>query len=499
MTDGASERARLAAARTARRERAGRPTRADAAYLVYVGILVAAIAGVPVVRTIVLALATPEAVEALTRPALAHIIGVLGALLWLGALALGRVRGPIVPTPFTASVVGRSDISPTRAWARRLTRATVSTVILSGGFALLAVSGLLANGIAVGRCVAFAAGAALFAVPAVGIWLAGQSLGRRGRGLLAAALIAQLIAVVADVPWTAASALGALWSGSDAAAALLVLGGLAIVAAALLPVLLGRLRPDSLEAHATRWEAMTVLAATGDLAGAADRTRPLPTSGRRLRIAMNRPLLLAVLQRDAIGSVRTPMRFAVALVALAASGAGWAWLAGVGTGPRWVAAISLGVIAYLALGALMDGCREAADAAGRPALYGGSAGRMLLLHLSWPALCAIVVPAAAAWGAGGDVMTPVAVLGALLVAVRAYDTTKGPLPIELMMPVPTPAGDASAIGIWLWQSDALLWTAALAFGALVAMSAGPLALLASAPVVIALGALTVGRLRRAAG
>ncbi|WP_406248422.1 hypothetical protein ACI7YT_01250 [Microbacterium sp. M] len=497
MTAAAAERARLAAARTVRHERAGRPTRADAAYLLYVGVLVAAIAGVPVVRTIVLALATPEAVDALTRPGIARIVGMLGALLWIGALALGRVRGPIVPTPFTAAVFGRSDIAPTRAWARRLGRATVSTVILSGAVALLAVSGLLANGIAADRCIIFVIGAALFAVPMVAIWMAGQSIGRRGAGWLAAALVVQLVAVMVGAPWTAASALGVLWDESDGAS-LIVLGCLALVAAALLPALLARLDPDALEAHATRWEAMSVLAATGDLAGAADRTRPLPTYGRRLRIAMGRPLPVAVLQRDAVGSARTPLRLAVALVTLASSGAGWAWLSGIDTGPRWVAAIGLGLMAYLALGALVDGCREAADAAGRPALHGRPPGLMLLLHLSWPVLCAIVVPLAAAWIAGGDIVAPLAVLGALLVAVRAYDTTKGPLPIELMMPVPTPVGDASAIGIWLWQSDALLWTAALSFGTLLAVSAGPLSLLWAAVVLAVLAALTMGRLRRAA-
>ena len=498
MTDAAHERARIAAARTVRRDRAGRPTRADAAYLVYVGILVAAIAGVPVIRTIVLALATPAAVAAFTRPEAAMIVSVLGALLWLGALALGRVRGPITPPPFTADVFGRSDISPRRAWARTLTRVTVSTLVLSGAIAVLAVSGLLANGIAVERCIAFVAGSVLFALPAVALWLAGQVLDRRGAGVLAAGLTAQLVAVLAGVPLLPASALGTLWSGTGGALPLIVLGTLAVAAVALLPVLLSRLRPDVLEAHAGRWEAMSVLAATGDLAGAADRTRPLPTFGRRLRITMNRPLALAVLQRDAIGGVRTPLRLAVALVTLGLTGAAWAWLSAVESGPRWAAAIGIGIVAFLALGALMDGSREAADAAGRPALHGHPPWRMLLLHLSWPTLCAVLVPAAVALGAGGEIAGAVAVFGVVLVAVRAYDTTKGPLPIALMMPVPTPAGDASAIGMWLWQSDALLWTSALAFGTSVALGSGPWTLVWAAPILGVLAALTVERLKRSA-
>ncbi|MFB7249740.1 hypothetical protein [Microbacterium sp. NPDC056234] len=497
MTDDAGERGRIAAAHAVRRSRAGRPTRADAAYLVYVGLLVAAIAGVPVVRTIVLALATPEAFDALTRPETARIVGALGGLLWIGALALGRVRGPIAPPPFAAAVLGHSDISPRRAWARTLTRVSVGTMLISAAVAVLAVSGLLANGVHVERCIAFVAGCALLALPAVAIWLAGQVLGRRGAGTLAVVLGAHLIAVLAGVPRLPASALASLWDGSGGPLGLVALGIAAIAAVAMLPLLLARLLPETVETHANRWEAMSVLAATGDLAGAADRTRPLPTSGRRLRIAMRRPLMFAVLQRDAIGSARTPLRLAVALVTLGLTGAGWAWLSGLVGGPVRVAAIGIGLIAFLAVGALMDGSREAADAAGRPALHGRPPARMLLLHLSWPWLCAIVIPTTVALPAGGDVGAVVAVFGAVLVAVRAYDTTKGPLPIELMMPVPTPAGDASAIGIWLWQSDALLWTAALSFGASVAIAAGPLALVWSAVALVALAALTVGRLRRA--
>ena len=498
MTDRASERTRLAAARTVRRERAGRPTRADAAYLVYVGILVAAIAGVPVVRTIVLALATPEAVEALTRPEAPRIVGIVGGLLWVGALALGRVRGPIAPPPFDASVLGRSDISPVRAWARSLIRAAVGAVLIGAGIAVLAVSGLLANAIAVDRGIAFAVGCALYSLAAVALWLAAQVLDRRGAGMLAVVLGAHLVAASAGVPAIPASALASLWDGSGGLAPLLVLGITAVAGLAALPMLLARLRPETVETHAIRWEAISVLAATGDLAGAADRTRPLPAFGRRLHIALRRPLLLAVLQRDVVGSVRTPLRLGVALVTLGLSGAGWAWLSGFDSGPRWVAAIGIGVVAFLALGALMDGSREAADAAGRPALHGLPPERMLLLHLAWPLLCAVLVPALVALAAGVDVAAAVAVFSAAIVGVRAYDATKGPLPIELMMPVPTPAGDASSIGIWLWQSDALLWTAALSFGALAAMSAGPPTLLWSIPILIVLAALTVGRLRRAA-
>jgi hypothetical protein len=44
----------------------------------------------------------------------------------------------------------------------------------------------------------------------------------------------------------------------------------------------------------------------------------------------------------------------------------------------------------------------------------------------------------------------------LLVLVRVYDSAKGPLPQELMAPIPTPAGDASALVVAVWQADAVI-------------------------------------------
>lgn len=501
----AGDRARVAATRAVHRARRAHQTRGDTAYIVYVSVLVAAIAGVPIVRAIVLALATPGAMDALTRAGAARIIAVLGALIWLGALALGRVRGPIAPRPFVAAVLGRSDISPLATWARDLFGSALGVMLALGAIAALAVTGFLAHGVEVGASIAFIVGTTLFALSSTAIWLAGQVLARRGVVVLGAMLTMLLVAAVAvplDPPMLPASALAGLWPSTHSApgTALVILAATAVAAMAAIATLLGRTLPKTAEEHAQRWEAMTVLAGTGDISGALDRIRAQPTVGRRVRVPFTRPLILAVLQLSAIGAVRTPLRAAVALIALATAGVGWAWFAQLQDGPRWVPAIGAGLLTFIALGSFIDGFREAADTAGRPALYGRSAGRMLLLHLPLPLLAGVVVPSAAAILAGSNLSTAalVATIGVALVVVRAYDATKGPMPIELMMPVPTPAGDASAIGMWAWQADALLWTGVLSFWLSISSTAGLTTLLWAVPIIALLAALTAGRLRRAA-
>lgn len=504
-TTRAGDRARVIATRAVHRSRGAHRTRGDTAYVVYVSVLVAAIAGVPVVRTIVLALATPAAMDALSRTGAARAVAILGALVWLGALALGRVRGPIAPQPFVAVALGRSDVSPRSAWGRDLLGSALGVCLASAALAVLTASGFLALGVAVGASVAFIIGAVLYALSITAIWLAGQVLARRGVVVLGVALAVLLLAAAAlplDPPLLPSSALASLWPSENGAMStpLIVLAMTAVAALVTLVILLGRILPTSIEEHALRWEAMTVLAATGDISGALDRTRARPTVGRRIRIPFTRPLLLAALQRAMIGAVRTPLRPAAALIALVAAGVGWSWFAELRDGASWVLAVGAGLLTFAALGAFADGFRDAADTAARPAVYGATAGRMLLLQLPFPLLAGVIVPSATVVIAGGGVETAsaVATIGLVLVAVRAYHATKGAMPIELMMPVPTPAGDASAIGMWLWQADALVWTGVVSFWLSTSSATGPTTVLWAVPIVALLATFTVGRLRRAA-
>lgn len=500
-----TEVARLRAARAVWRHRADRRSGGDIAYLVYITLLVALIAGVPVIRTVVLSLAEPAAIALLSHPAVPDVIGALAALLWCGALALGRLRGPIAPPPFTAAVLSRGSIRSRTAWSRSLTGAVIGGALGCGAVAALAVSGLVATGAALPDAGAFIVVATLTGVPAVALWMAGQALpGRRvsGIGVTIAALAVVTLVAPLPLPLSPWALLGAAWPAGASTVtpwiSVSVAAGLAVVAAGLLPWLLDRLHPETVVDHSLRWEAMTVLAGTGDVSGAFDRLRTGPSAGRRWRVAMSRPLVLTFLQRDVIGAARTPLRAAAASAALGAAGIGWAWAFAAPGGLHWALALPAGILTFAALGTVTTGFREAADTAGRPSLYRQSAGRLMLLHAPVPLLAATVIPTTAALLAGGGFPAALvaAALGAGILAVRAYDAAKGPLPVSLMMPVPTPVGDASAIGVWAWQLDALLITGLLSIWLGTAAVATPAMLLWIVPSIGILVALTAGRLRR---
>ncbi|RII90270.1 hypothetical protein DZF96_17410, partial [Clavibacter michiganensis] len=168
-----------------------------------------------------------------------------------------------------------------------------------------------------------------------------------------------------------------------------------------------------------------------------------------------------ILRRDLVGALRTPVRAASACLGLAASGVLLAVaLDGDGTG-RVIAAVGAALVGFLALGVGADGFRHVVDVASAPPLYGIPTGRLLLLHAVLPSTAGVACALAGAGIAvagGADavalVVAPAVVL--LLVVVRAFDAAKGPLPLSVMAPVVTPAGDASGLVIAAWQADALL-------------------------------------------
>lgn len=144
--------------------------------------------------------------------------------------------------------------------------------------------------------------------------------------------------------------------------------------------------------------------------------------------------------------------------------------------------------------------------AARPPVYPWSPLRLALLHAILPLLAAIVLPAAGAllggsWGAaaGGPEATGwAASVGVFLVFVRAFDAAKGPLPIILLMPVPTPVGDLSVLSVLAWQSDAVLITLVVAGGLTVALhAAGAFAGLWLAIALVCVAALAWRRFAKA--
>lgn len=513
MTRTARE--RLRDARDVRRERDGRPAPSEIAYGVYVGVLVAAIVGVPIVRAIVLGLMSAPARATLFDPASATLLSLGGGALLGAAMLAGRTRGPVLADPFHAWVLTSLELRG---------RTTLRATFVRGGgttaLALTAIAGIVCIALALGGGVSavsvwrFFGAAALFAVLAVVAWLAGQSL-RPNTVRLGATGIALLVAVSAAapavLPYTPWGWLGALWPPAASATgaapgplapdvagpvALIALAAAAALTLAAAPSLLDRISPATALWQASRWQAALTLARTGDAAATLAAFGTPGTRGRGIHLALPRVLPLAYLARDGLVALRRPARIAVGAVALTVAGGllGIAARSADATAPALAGAL----LAFLALGPFCDGLRHAADAAGRPPLLGVSARADAAMHALLPLVAAIVLGGLGALllGAGSATWWVVAAI-ACLVLVRAMDAAKGPLPIELMMPVPTPMGDASVMVIALWQSDAILVALLLAGGLTIALpswGAGAwIALLAAAALIAALANARFGR------
>lgn len=150
------------------------------------------------------------------------------------------------------------------------------------------------------------------------------------------------------------------------------------------------------------------------------------------------------------------------------------------TGPLAWFLLFLGTLAlWFASGTFVDGIRHGVHTLGAPRLFGQSAAVQTLLHLIAPMVLLTVlgalggVAAAITAGAGpGPALQAVllpTLLAPVLIAGRARDAAKGPMPLSLSTPMPTPQGDMSVLPMLVWLSDAIML--ALGVGALLLVSA----------------------------
>ena len=488
-------------------ERAGARTRGDILYLLYVAALSVLILLVPALRMAGAFLARPDVLPALLA---AHAPQVTAAMTLAGGAALvllGAVRGPALLAPFFTATLASSGLRRRDVLWRPLARALLGPVL-----GMVTLSVLVASTLVM-AAQATPAGAAWFVLAATGTgmllgaaWFAGELLREGPRRLLAGGLLGAA-AVLALFPHGAG--LGAAYPvGADrpeAWAVALLVAGLAAVGACV--ALLDRLRGAVLREQAARWETATTVATSGDLVAASGAFRTPPSTGRHLPAIGPRPLVLLYARRDAIAWLRTPERAVLGVVVALAAAAG---LAGstLLSGPRAWAAVLLGALAlWGASGALVDGIRHGVHTLGAPRLFGQSAAAQVILHAVAPtALLAVLGAAggagvllASGGGAGPAALLLPALLAPVLVAGRVRDAAKGPMPLALSTPMPTPQGDLVVLPMLAWHSDALLL--ALLSGAVLAGlgTAGPLWLPAGAAVLLAgMSLMAAGRLRELA-
>lgn len=471
----------------------------DLKYTIYVVVMLLLIVGVPIIRMAVLGLATPDVLALVASPTAPTVLAAITGLLFAGLVVLGRTRGPALMDPFRSVVVASNHLPRRHTLRRPLLVSASQLVVVLTSVALILASALAVAGAATAlSAVAFMVATALVSILASIAWLSGQSLSRRTSQRVAAALAVVSLGTAVIPGGLVATPWGwfALLYPNSALPiwpALIALTALVVIAAFAIPRLLDNIRGPELSAQAQRWTSAGTFTATADLAGAFAEFRSLPTVGRRWVAVRNAPVPVVMFVRDIIGSLRTPERSVAAALSLLAAGFLLASASAVPATVAWAPALLGGIMAFLALGVWSDGFRHASDTAAGVPLYGFGVVKEFALHAMLPAVGVLIFVgtgalAASATGAS-KISGVVAVVFALFViTVRIMNATKGQIPLELLAPIPTPAGDLSGILIVLWQADALLLTSILSLALTVSWLSTPL-LLALLPVA---GAIVLG-------
>lgn len=457
----------------------------DLAYLLYLVVITILVIAVPLLRELGLLLARPDVLPVISAPAAGGLV-TAGLLLAAGLLVLlGASRGPAVLPPFFVVTLASSHRPRRTALVRPFARTGAALAI--GLLALAGVIGwVLVLGGSTSPAGAVALGIAGLGTTALleGAWLAGQVLPEAGRRILALVLgLAGAGAVLGTVRGGAVVrrllALAYPVGGADmgvpwvAALAVLVLG---LLVSILCVPALDRVRGTVLLEQAARWESALTSARSGDLAAAAGTYRVRPTAGRRLPTVRtgtrSAGLVGLYLRRDLVALVRTPERLVLGVLGVLAASI-LLVAARVLMGPLGFTALVLGaLLLWSASGVFVDGLRHGIESLGAPRLLAQGVGAQVLLHSLAPLLVigllsvlgsglgVLVLPDPGPDpdpGAGGALAVVLApALVPLMIVGRARDAAKGPMPLALATPIPTPQGDASILPLVAWQADAIL-------------------------------------------
>lgn len=452
------------------KSRGHRPAGGEYAYRLYMGILLALVSIVPVLRVLWLAVTSPEGMAVLTAPHAPELAGYIAATLWVTALLLGRERGPALLPPFPLYVLAGSGVPRSSVFREPVLRSGLLVTMVTTGGAVLVAGALLSHGAATLPVAAgFVLTGVLAGVITTAAWLTGQALPRTA--LAIAAALAGLAVACHFVPplqpftpwgWVASAYPGTVTSHRP----LLCLTALCFASLAAMPWLMNALQITRVVGQAERWRIARVHAVGMDLGAAVTTFRAGPRVGRRLRAVQSaNSLAVTYLLRDAVGAMRTPGRLALSLAALSTAGV-LLTLATMPDAPVLLLGAAAGITVFAGLGPLTEGLRHVAALAAYPALYGVGDERLLAYHLLFPVLIALVilviaagVCAAASGVPPGTAMISGVLLGALTTAARISTAVKGPMPASLRTPVPTPMGDVSVLAKTAWAVDGVLLAA----------------------------------------
>lgn len=485
-----------------RARRAARPPSepGDRWYLLYAVLITLLIVGFPIVRALAHGLTHPDILRLLVDPpsGLPSLI-VIAAV--VAALVVGGTIGPAVLRPVLTAHLAGNHLSRARTLLRPFLAAATGLVMVCVLFTGTAAWALRTSGdLSSGGILPLLAGAACGGWLVAVAWLFGQAFGVFPRLLVAIMIVVLGLLLTNGLP-------SALTTGSWVGPPLLfayglpVWGAAAIASATFVPWMLTRLRGPELLEHAQRRDHAVVAGSVGEVGLALASFRALPWFGRRInaiREGLSFPLTIAV--RDIIGGVRTPVRGATAVVGILLTAVLVVIAFVMPPELAWMCAVTAGVLGFASFGVLSDGFRGAAEGIGRPRLFDASVEALFAAHALVPGsiallsgFCALVI--GTVFGLPLIAGATACACSALLVLVRAADSARGPLPVRLLTPIPSPVGDAAGIGVMMWQVDGLVKSVALVVGSVYAVRTSPGALLAAAAVAAVLVVTTARRLR----
>lgn len=447
-------------------------TTSDHAYVAYVVVVLAVVVAAPLARALWIATVSDKGAAVLDSARAADLVGTLVAAAWVGLLLLGSQRGPALRPLVVTWALATSATSRAQAFGHPFVAATAGVTLAFGAAAAVvgwsAVSRTAATPL--DACVLTAAGL-LAGMVGAHLWLLGQARASLAGGLAMGIVAAETLAFVVPAirgaaPW---GWVGLTWPG-ESASPWPVVGLLALAATlvAMAPSALSRLELDGLLAHAARWESVTAFAGSMEFSSAVALFQARPRVGRRFSaVRAARSLVVLFIVRSAVGAARTPARFIAAVAGLVAGGALIVVATtATSTTAMGVAGAFAAFVVFVSLGPLTDGLRHAMYVVADNQIYGIEDARLVGLHLLFPAgVLLLALPA----GAGLAAASSAAGLGNFLIAsatsfglglfclvARLSIALKGPLPPELLTPVPTPVGDLSVVVQVAWALDGLL-------------------------------------------
>lgn len=495
----------------------------DRRYAGYLGVMLAIMFVAPTVRALWTAASQPDVLHVLVAPTAPLVGGLCVGGLWTFALLLGGLRGPALRSPVLTYALARSGLSRISAFGGSVMRcALIVTVLTTGATGFIGVLLASHGSLTFGAAFAFAVLGTIIGVIATVAWLTGQAAPRAAGALATGVVILMGVSAIspAVAPFTPWGWIAAFWSSAASPAAdpatairwLVPLAACALALASLTPWLLSRVRTQVLEGQSARWESSSVHAYGMDFSSAVSAYQGRPRVGRRVRAVRaggagrsGIALVGTFVFRDSVGATRSPGRLAAGAFGIAAASvlvtiASTAPEPGVALGALGAFAA---VLAFAGLGPFTDGVRHAAAVAGDLPLYGVSDAQLLLLHAAFPVSAVLVlsgvVAAVSALALGISPPAPIlcaATIGLCGVLARVSNALKGPLPLRLLTPIPTPEGDLSGAVRFIWSIDGVVLIACV--GAVLPLAAHAPAWCAVACVpLVAVGAARWSRRRSA--